>query len=297
MRILEKNVINVWGNKGRAWLKNLSNIIAELSAHWKLSDVTPVKNMSYNYVALAKQNHTTPVVLKFSCDKALIEDEYRALKHFNGVGSIQVIDNVANHHALLLEQAMPGYLLNAKPLKEVEDTIKIYAGVVNALASKKKPETEYTDVETWCQAIARMKDPRINLKFIDKAKELQTYLLSSGGNEYLCHGDLHLENIIRYEDSWLSIDPKGIIGELAFEAAAFDLLEKFDWNEPEKMLDKINQRLSLLANNLEIPEDRLRAWVFLRIIISAQWAIEDNGNPDGRLTLASILYPLSSILA
>lgn len=56
MRILEKNVINVWRDKGREWLKNLDNIIAELSAHWKLSDIMPVENMSYNYVAFAKQH-------------------------------------------------------------------------------------------------------------------------------------------------------------------------------------------------------------------------------------------------
>ena len=291
MRTLEKNVMNVWGNKGREWLKNLPNIIAELSEHWKLSDVKPVENMSYNYVATAKQDHNTPVVLKFSCDKMLIEDEYRALKHFNGVGSIQVINRVTNHNALLLEQAIPGFLLKANYPKDIEETIEIYAGVVKALASKPKPETEYTHVEKWCQAIDRITDPRISLKYIDKAKELKTYLLSSGGNEYLCHGDLHLENIIRHEDSWLSIDPKGIIGELEFEAAAFDLLDKSDWNEPKTIPDKINQRLSLLANNLEIPADRLRAWVFLRVIISAQWFVEDNGNPDETLKLAPVLYP------
>ena len=252
MRTLEKNVVNVWGDKGRKWLKNLSNIIAELSAHWKLSDVKPVEKMSYNYVATAKQNHNTPVVLKFSCDKVLIEDEYRALKHFNGVGSIRVIDRVTNYNALLLEQAIPGYLLKANHPKDIKNTIEIYAGVVKALRSKLIPKTEYTQVEKWCQAIDRITDPRISLKYIDKAKELKDYLLSSAENEYLCHGDLHLENIIRHEDSWLSIDPKGIIGEMAFEAAAFDLLDKADWNEPETIPDKINQRLSLLANKLEI---------------------------------------------
>lgn len=291
MRTLEKNVVNVWGDTGREWLKNLSNIIAKLSVHWKLSDVTPVENMSYNYVAFAKQHHITPVVLKFSCDKALIEDEYRALTHFNGVGSIQVIDRVTNYNALLLEQAIPGCLLKANHPKDVASTIEIYTAVVKALASNPIPKTEYTHVEKWCQAIDRITDPRISLKYIDKAKELKDYLLSSGENQYLCHGDLHLENIIRHGDSWLSIDPKGMIGEMAFEAAAFDLLDKADWNEPETIPDKINQRLSLLTNQLDIREDRLRAWVFLRVIISAQWFIEDNGNPDEMLRLASALYP------
>lgn len=290
MKTLEKNVINVWGDKGSKWLENLPNIISELSAHWNLSFVEPVENMSYNYVATAKQNHNTPVVLKFSCDKVLIEDEYRALKHFNGVGSIRVIDSATHYNALLLEQAIPGCLLKANHPKDIESTIEIYAGVVKALASKPLPKTGYTQVEKWCQAIDRIKDPRINLNYIDKAKELKDHLLSSSENEYLCHGDLHLENIIRHENSWLSIDPKGIMGELAFEAAAFDLVDKSERHEPETIPDKINERLSLLANSLEIPTDRLRAWVFLRVIISAQWFIEDNGSLDEMLKLASVLY-------
>lgn len=292
MSNLEKNVTNVWGNKGREWLKNLPNLIAELSAHWKLSDVTPVENMSYNYVATAKRHRNTPVVLKFSCDKALIEDEYRALKHFNGVGSIRVIDRYANHNAILLEQAIPGYLLKENHPSNIEDTIKIYASVVKELASIPKLDAEYTHAEKWCQAIDRIHDQRIKPQHIDKTKELRSYLLSSSDKEYLCHGDLHLENIIHHNKKWLSIDPKGILGEMAFEAAAFDLLDKSEWAESESIPHKINQRISLLANNLDIPEDRLLAWIFLRVIISVQWFIEDNGDPDETLKLADVFYPM-----
>lgn len=291
MSVLEKNVVNVWGDKGRKWLESLPEIIAELSEHWKLSDVIPVDNMSYNYVAFAKQDNNTPVVLKFSCDKALIEAEYCALKQFNGVGSIQVIDRYVNHNALLLEQAVPGYLLKANHPNNIEDTIKIYVGVVKALASLPKPDARYTHVEKWSQAIDRIDDRRIKPEYIDKAKELKSYLLSSSEKEYLCHGDLHLENIIYHNKKWLSIDPKGILGEMAFEAAAFDLLDKSDWAEPKSIPNKMNQRLSLLANNLGIPKDRLLAWVFLRVIISVQWFIEDNGDPDETLKLADVLYP------
>ncbi|WP_200403877.1 aminoglycoside phosphotransferase family protein [Fangia hongkongensis] len=291
--MLEKNVINVWGDTGREWLNRLPNIIDELSMHWKLSNVMPVENISYNYVAFAKQDHNTPVVLKCSCDQALIKNEYRALKHWDGVGSIRVIDSASCHNALLLEQAIPGMSLKENYSQNIENTIEIYAGIVKTLASKPIPipKTQYTHVKKWCQAIDNITDPRISLKYIDKAKELKAYLLSSNRAEYLCHGDLHLDNIIRHQDSWLSIDPKGIIGEMAFEASAFDVLNQSDWNEINTIPDKINQRLSRLANNLDIPEDRLRSWVFLRAIISAQWFIEDNGNPDEMLRLASVLYP------
>ncbi len=292
MQTLEKNTINVWGNKGKIWIQNLPTVIFELSEHWHLSDVTPVDKMIYNYVAFAKQNNNTSVILKLSCDKALIEDEYRALKHFNGVSAIKVLDMHTSLNALLLEQAVPGYLLKASHPKNIENTIKIYTRIVTALASQPKPYKRYTHVEKWCQAIDRIHDNRIKPEHIDKAKELRDYLLSSVEKEYLCHGDLHLENIILHNKGWLGIDPKGIIGEMAFEASAFDLIEKCEWTEPETIPNKINLRIKLLANNLGIIEDRLLGWVFLRVIISAQWFIEDNGCPDEMLKLASILYPM-----
>lgn len=295
MKTLENNVINVWGDQGRAWLNNLSSTIIELSVQWQLSDITPVDNLSYNYVAFAKQYNNTPVVLKISCDGSIIEDEYHALRHFNDARCIQVIDRATNYNALLLEQAIPGYSLKLNYLKDIEVTIRSYAGIVKMLATKPTPTTDHPHVEKWCQAIDRITDPRIGLEYINKAKELRDYLLSSVNNEHLCHGDLHLDNIIQHEDKWLCIDPKGILGETAFEAAAFDLLDESDWHEPETMPDTFNQRLSLLASSIEVSEERLRAWVFLRTIISAQWFIEDNGNPNEKLRLASVLYPSLSI--
>lgn len=286
--------MNVWGNKGKEWLRHLPNIITQLSIHWQLTEITPVDNLSYNYVATAKAHHNTPVVLKFGCDKTLIENEYHALKQWDGSGAIRVIDRCAHHNALLLEQAIPGTLLKENYLNHIEDSIYIYANVVKKLSSLPKPNTHDRHAYTWCATIDNIDDMRIKTEYIDKAKELRDYLLSSSVHETLCHGDLHLENIIHHNNNWLAIDPKGILGELAFEAAAFDLLNTSDWDEPKNLTNKVNYRLSLLANSLEISKDRLLAWIFLRVLISIQWFIEDKGDPTEKLRLASVLYPMLS---
>ena len=292
MKTLEKNVINVWGDDGKSWFEQLPKIIAQLSKHWSLSDITPIDNMSYNYLAKAKQIDNTPVVLKVSCDKQLIQDEYRALKYFNGQGSIKVLDIHSNSNALLLEQGIPGHLLKSEKTHNIKNTINLYSEVVKTLALQTKPSAQHTHVKKWCNAIGRINDDRIKPHYIIKAKELSHSLLNSVKKEYLCHGDLHLENIIYHDNKWLSIDPKGIIAEMTFEAAAFDLIDKKEWSEPETIKDKIISRISLLANTLEINQVRLLSWVFLRVIISAQWFIQDQGDPNEMLNLASILYPL-----
>ena len=164
--------------------------------------------------------------------------------------------------------------------------------MVNALAAQARPSGQYPSVKKWCEAIDSMHDPRIKSDYIFKAKMLRDFLLSSAEKEYLCHGDLHLENIICHENTWLSIDPKGVIGEIAFEAAAFDLIDKREWFDPESIQDKMLRRTHLIASQLNINHDRLLAWIYLRAMISAQWFIEDNGNPGEMLKLVSVLYPL-----
>ena len=292
MQTLIKNVTNTWGDKGTSWLSNLASILEFLSVHWALTDIKPVNNMSYNYVALAVQANKKPVVIKISCDEQLIADEYKALQHFDGHASIKVIDINKAQNALLLEQAQPGYLLKEQHPINIEDTIKVYAKIVKEIALRPLPIEYYTHVSKWCKAIDRVDDKRIEQRFIEKAQKLKEFLLGSAKQEYVCHGDLHLENIIQYKEQWLSIDPKGIIGEMAFEAAACDIISKGERQDPSTASSKIIDRTTLLARALNLDFNRLLSWIFLRVIISTQWFIEDNGDPNEMLFLAKQIYPL-----
>jgi streptomycin 6-kinase len=80
MKTLKKNIINTYGESGKAWLSNLTQTIEKLSHEWHLTNIYPVKKMSWNFVALAKQYDDQLVVLKISFDQKLIVDEYAALK-------------------------------------------------------------------------------------------------------------------------------------------------------------------------------------------------------------------------
>jgi len=107
---------------------------------------------------------------------------------------------------------------------------------------------------------------------------------------------LHLENIVQHGDDWVIIDPKGIIGEVAFEAAAFDLLSDEELKlENSKIQDILNRRIKKLALALDIDSARLLAWVYLRVVISVQWFIEDNGDPSKMMRLMQLIYPLLAL--
>lgn len=289
---LEKNVIGIFADYGKNWLMQLPAIVETLAAHWSLSNIQPVNNMSYNYVAFAMQDKKVPVVLKISCDKQLITDEYQTLKFWHGQGAIAVFDFNAEFNALLLEQAIPGYLLKEHHPLNIQDTIHIYANVVKKLVAQAMPAQAFTHASKWCAAINRIPAGVISNHYIEKAKTIREMLLTTVLQEYLCHGDLHLENIIQMNNSWVVIDPKGIIGEMAFEAAAFDLVSKDEMQQVEANPHIIVERVTLLANALHIDYQRLLSWIYLRVMISLQWFIEDNGDPSEMIALMKIIHPL-----
>jgi len=292
MDTFTKNIVNLHGEKGKQWLDSLPQQIERLKALWGLTEITPVDNMSWNYVAKAIQDNNSPVVLKISCDKDLIDHEYQALMHFNGHGSVNAIDYNSKCNALLLKQAMPGTILKDITSKSTQKVISIYSNVVNALASTAKPDiVQFEHISKWLKAIDRIKSNLIDKQLVQLAKTLKTELLNTSNNEYLCHGDLHLENVIQDQNQWVAIDPKGIIAEKEFEVSAFDLLSKDELNSND-CTNLIKKRIQLLAKTTRTDKTKLLKWIFLRIIMSAQWFIEDNGDPTFMLKLVIIIYPL-----
>ena len=51
----KQNIINIYGSKGQQWLDDLPDIVNKIAKEWNLTDLTPVNNLSINYVASGKQ--------------------------------------------------------------------------------------------------------------------------------------------------------------------------------------------------------------------------------------------------
>jgi streptomycin 6-kinase len=98
--------------------------------------------------------------------------------------------------------------------------------------------------------------------------------------------------VIHHQEQWIVIDPKGIIGEVAFEAAAFDLLSDHELKNADKISELILSRTKLLSDALHIEQTRLLYWIFLRTVISAQWFVEDGGDLSKMFAIATHLYHL-----
>ena len=128
MKKLTNNITNLFGEKGTLWLNNLPEITNKLSEIWNLSELTPYNNLSYNYVLKGfqtRKNKKYPIALKISCEQKMIQDEIAALKHFHGHGSVAIITDNLKHHALLLEQVIPGTTLKSHYLENIPKMVHL----------------------------------------------------------------------------------------------------------------------------------------------------------------------------
>lgn len=287
MKEFKKIIISTFKKRGEAWLSNLDATICFLKDFWHLSNIHPVSNMSYHYVAKAIKENSTPVVLKIGCDPKLTQKELELLKIFNGRGAVQYLDYHPKYNALLLEQAIPGISLKNFYPNDIEYVIHSYVFVANHLHIDNHSNIKTQPISNWLKALDRCKSDQMPKEILQKAKSLRNKLLETQSNQVLLHGDLHLDNILKHENNWLAIDPQGVIGERAFEYAAFDFVDSKELRTITS--EKFLKRIELLAKKAELSFERLKDWVFVRLVLSIAWSIEDKGDPAQGIFLAQLL--------
>jgi len=144
-------ITNTFGEDGESLIANIPTLIDEASQRWGLTNVQPVENLSYNFVAFARRGEvisprdtifpqtkgrgnpapTSDVVLKIGVPRDELTSEIAALRLFNGDGACQLIDADEERGFLLLEQLKPGVMLST--LKDDEEATHIAAEVMKKI--------------------------------------------------------------------------------------------------------------------------------------------------------------------
>ncbi|MDR3501187.1 MAG: aminoglycoside phosphotransferase family protein [Legionella sp.] len=291
MKTLKQNITNLYGSQGAEWIANLPVLIIELTNHWGLSELIPVSNMTFNYVAKAKLNTGELVVLKISYDRQSILNEQQALACLGPRGSIKLIDSNSRHNALLLQQAVPGITLKSLYHEQQDYVMDCYVETMQRLHCNQPQfeQSNHPQVADWLQAFDSPALQQIPTVLLKKAIELRNKLLSSLKPLIFLHGDLHHDNILRHGSEWLAIDPKGVIGEAEFEIAAFDFMYINELATTRDVKTLFAKRVELLAQKSGLEAQRINDWVFVRLILMAAWFIEDNGEPRWVIKLAELI--------
>lgn len=276
MQAIKHNILSIYGEKGKQWLDNLPNLITQLTETYGLSNLKPVNNLSYNYVLTGLQD-SKAVILKLGLDIDGFKREAAALMAFSGFGVVEVL--IENNGLLLLECAVPGVSLKSYFPEKDDEAINITANVIKRLHKAPIPSTHaFPHVKDWLAVLDS--DLKIPAQTLQKARELRDQLLKTAAPDILLHGDLHHDNILKNGNDWVAIDPKGVIGEPAYEVAAFirnpipELLNHAD------APNIIHNRVTRFAELLELPSQRILEWCFVQAVLSWVWAIEDGCDTD-----------------
>jgi streptomycin 6-kinase len=282
MNTFQSNIINIYGEKGQAWLDALPELVSAISSKLDLRDLKEVTNLTYNYVLSGFQGNN-PIILKAGLDNAGLKREAFALKCFAGYGVVKVL--AEDDGMLLLERAVPGISLKSYFPNMEQESVEIACKVMKKLHKASIPGAHhFPRVKDWLTALD--KDWPIPVGYLQKARKLRDELLQTSKPYVLLHGDLHHDNILQNGENWLVIDPKGVIGDPAYEVAAFirnpipELLNHID--APHIIHNRVNR----FADLLELPSQRILDWCFVQAVLSWVWALEDgcDANYFERLT-------------
>jgi streptomycin 6-kinase len=277
-----QTITEVWKEEGTEWLARLPAVLVECARRWSLVVEPPFANLSYNYVAPATTRDGREVVLKLGVPRDELLTEIEALRLYGGRGMVQLLDANEEQGILLLERLRPGNEL--VELGDDEQETKIAAGVMKQFWRPLPEKHPFPSVHDWAKGMERLRvefnggTGPFPARLVETAEALFAELLGSMDEPVLLHGDLHHYNILAAErEKWLAIDPKGIVGEPAYEIGAWlrnPTPQVFFWPDMQQVTAR---RVDQSAEILGVDRQRIRGWGIAQAVLSAWWDYEDHG--------------------
>ncbi len=266
------------------WLETLPNLLQTLEQRWQIrifTESTSLPRLSYNLVMFAEGFDGTPYVLKMSPVSDEITREITAVRLYNGDGMAKLIQADDTIAALLLEKLEPGISLwNTPPedAKHDDEATRIIATVMKRLWRPVPEEHGLRTLESWTQALTNYQGNDIPEQYVDKAKSLLNELLPTS-EPVLLHGDLHHDNILTAtREPYLAIDPKGLIGNRAYDVTAAMLNPDNPLLAKNSQLVKIlERRASIFSEMLGLDKQEILSWTFIQYLLGSIWSLEDHG--------------------
>ncbi|HUR74769.1 MAG TPA: aminoglycoside phosphotransferase family protein, partial [Sporichthya sp.] len=215
-----------------------------------------------------------PGALKVGYPHEEAAQEHLALRYWGGAGAVELLRADPHRFALLLERAGPDDLTERWDLEACEIVGELY-GRLHVPAPPQLPSLA-AQLERWTEQL-RQAPAALPPRLVEQAIALGIDFASDPGcSGTLIHTDLHYENVLAAErEPWLVIDPKPLSGDPHYELAPM-LTNRWD-EVAGQVRAAVRRRFDTLVDVAGLDEDRARAWVVVRVVHSAVWAVEDGG--------------------
>ena len=270
------------GPEWSRWLDRLPRVLADLPDEWALTrEDDELWHGACSLVAPVLTEDRTRAVLKLTFDgDQESRHEGLALQRWHGDGAVRLLSADPHRRALLLERIERRDLVELWDLEACE----VVAGLYRKLHASAPPQlsTITSYVSRWLDELAvQPRDIPIPARYRDQALTLGRALVADPASVgRIVHGDLHYENVLATPDGladergpWLVIDPKPMSGDPHYEPAPML------WNRYEELTGDVRQgirrRFRVLVDAAGLDEDRARDWVVVRMVVNANWSVQD----------------------
>jgi streptomycin 6-kinase len=219
----------------------------------------------------------------------------QVLEAFGGRGVVRVLEQ--EDDAILLDRLLPGTSL-ADANFDDDAATGVIADVIKRM-SPGPPPVGVPTVEAWGRGFERYAAGdahAIPKTLVEAAQRTYVDLCASQTTRRLLHGDLHHHNVLfDSQRGWLAIDPKGVVGELAFEVGAA-LRNPCERPERYAAPATIRRRVDYFARTLQLDSARIFAWAFAQAVLAAIWELEDDGALGAGVAWIGFASALGSML-
>jgi streptomycin 6-kinase len=270
----------------------MREMLAAALQRWGLTqEAAPIRTAS-GCVAMVRRGDERLVLKLPRADEE--RGAWRVLAHWDGAGAVRVVAH-ARDGAVLLERALPGDPLTARVLAGEDDVATmIVCDVARRLHRRAPPRRRFPRVEDWGRGFQRHRASGrggIDAALLDRAERLFVWLAASQAPRRLLHGDLHHDNILfDATRGWLAIDPKGVLGEPAYEFGA--ALRNPTQDAARYAAPAIiERRVGIITRETGLDRQRVLSWAFAQAVLSAVWSIEDGLDPKRGLATAAAALP------
>lgn len=220
------------------------------------------------------------------------EDELRGAKlmqWWDGDGAGRVLAQHGN--ALLLERAEGAQSLTdmARSGRDDEATLVLCATALQLHRTRSGTPPELVPLDLWFRDLWSAADMQRGL--LSRAAEVARGLLGDQQEIVVLHGDLHHGNVLDFGPrGWLAIDPKGLVGDRAFEYAIIFANPDLEHPEPPVAVnpERFAQRLEIVTNTAQIERGRMLRWILAWAGLSATWFCGDGEDAEIDLRIAAL---------
>jgi streptomycin 6-kinase len=269
------------GEDWAAWLDALPRLVRDVLGEWELTPDGPSRHGYCALVVPVVEAGGRRSVVKFGWPHEEVEHEHLGLQAVHGNGMALLYRADPRRHVLLLER-----LHAERDLRSVEviEACKIVAGFYRRIHLPALPQLRALSsyIERWAADLAALDTTAlIPPRLVDRTLSLaRTFVADEETEPVMIHGDLHYENVLAADrEPWLVIDPEPMAGDRHYEVAPL-LWNR--WNEAVATGNAgraTRQRLETVVDVAGLDEDRVKAWVVVRMVYNALWRIQDN--PQG----------------